>query len=66
MICGLTMKKGTNIKELGSRRHHMRIAMQKIKPVLHTTSLNVYHHCTVLDIAMPKNNHNLTSKQQIV
>ena len=28
MICGLSMKKGTNIKQFGNRRHHMRIAMQ--------------------------------------
>ena len=34
MICGLSMKKGTNMKELGSRRHYMRTAIQTNQTII--------------------------------
>ena len=60
------VQKKKKILQFGNRKHHMRIALQTNQTSVTTTSLNGYHHCTILDIAMFKNDHNLTSKQQNV
>ena len=57
MICGLSLKKGRNITGLVVEDIVGELQCKQIKSLLHTTSLNSYRHCTLMDTPISKHYH---------